>query len=140
MFLEKIGLNINYVCSEFQNSSFNFNLDSNIKKTYPFLHLFIENYDKKKIAGTILLFLNSYLQDLLFDNKINFYQLRKNLLLLFEKFFENNFEIIRSKITYLSENLSFYKKESYSKLESFCNEINELISNLLIQNKILEDE
>lgn len=140
MFLEKIGLNINYVCSEFQNNSFNFNLDNNIKKTYPFLHLFIENYDKKKIAGTILLFLNSYLQDLLFDNKINFYQLRKNLLFLFEKFFENNFEIIGSKITYLSESLSFYKKESYSNLESFCNEINELISNLLIQNKILEDE
>ncbi|MFN3410849.1 MAG: hypothetical protein ACK4YF_01645 [Exilispira sp.] len=141
-FLEKIGLNPLYKTNEIINKSIKFDLSRDIEKTYPLLTLFVNNYKNEFIEGTILLFLNSYLQDLFFSKKINFQKLRKLLIDSYKTLFinyEKSFNLIIDKNNNLKR-FSFREKEDYNNLLYFTNHIFKNTINFLKEKKILEEQ
>lgn len=144
-FLNKIGIDINYNACPMSERNMVFEVNDHIKKTYPFLDLFQKKYDKNLLMGTFLIQLNSYLQDLLFDEKINFSTLRKLLkksfLAIFENEDKNNIylnEILENIKKFSS--LSFQKIDSIDNLFNFTNSTFNKMTKLLRRLLILEEK
>lgn len=141
-FLEKIGLNPLYKTNEIMNKSIKFDLSREIEKTYPLLTLFANNYKYELIEGTVILFLNSYLQDLFFLKKINFQKLRKLLIDSYKTLFicyEKSFNLIVNKYNNFKK-FSFREKEDFNNLLHFTNYIFNNTINFLKEKKILEEQ
>ncbi len=145
MFLKSIGLDIPYSTKPIKNDAFSFELISNIYKTYPFLNIFIHSYDKSLLAGTILIHINSYLQDLFFENKINFVELRKLLIESYSSLFIKDTDEFKKNYTNDTDKntlkkFSFLNKDSYFDFVKISDLIFNKAINFLRNKKILGDK
>ncbi|MEJ5272770.1 MAG: hypothetical protein WH035_01455, partial [Spirochaetota bacterium] len=139
-FLNKIGLIIPYKSKEILDKTIKFELNHDIQKTYPFLNLFIKNYNKSLVEGTTVIFLNSYLQDLLLDKKISFSKLRKLLIDSYEILFLKSDNQVTINLKENSNNYSFKIKEDFLKLNNWKDIIFKMIIKYLKEKEILEEQ
>jgi 1-deoxy-D-xylulose-5-phosphate reductoisomerase len=139
-FLNKIGINTSYKSSQILNKSIKFELNNEIEKTYPFLSHFMNNYKKEFIHGTVIIFLNSYFQDLLFSKKINFFRLRKLLIDSYNILFSNNKNPILRKLKENSNRFSFLIKNDFMDFADFTDSIFKDILNYLHEKNLLEEQ
>lgn len=139
-FLNKIGLIIPYKSKEILDKTIKFELNHDIQKTYPFLNLFIKNYNKSYVEGTIVIFLNSYLQDLLLDKKISFSKLRKLLIDSYEILFLKSENQVTINLKENSNKYSFKIKEDFLKLNNWKDIIFKMIIKYLKEKEILEEQ
>lgn len=147
-FFQFIGIDNNYFCKPIKESEINFQLNRHIKNTYPFLDIFIKNYNKNFIEGTIIILLNTYFQDLLFENKINFSKLRMLLINSFNEIFIKNDSHINKdnvkdnifvEISKITNKLSFKNRQSIKILFESLNNIFNLLIIYLKDRKVLEE-
>jgi len=139
MFLNKIGIETKHQALPISKDFLLFELKQEIKKTFPFLDIFIKNYDKNLFEGSILIDLNSFLQNLLFENKINFLKLIKLLTNSYLNLFINDstdFLHICKKL----EKFSFKNKESFFNYQSTSNKLTEKSLGYLLNKKIMEEK